>query len=177
MFQVKISSDISSHENLLHTGHTEHQFEEYISHKTEEPLYTSPQPVLQRSVSATDVSSLVNSLSSSIDEEVHIISNPFSEIQNGGSVPYLVTASRRPSIPNRVLVNPTPATAKSLGQLDREELCPSSTKEKRRCPAKSRSNHSVFECEEGCFSETETGEGNRKKSQQLVTVWTGPLVI
>ena len=97
---------------------------------------------------------------------------------------------RRSSIPARILVNPTgyPAPAKSLTHLKSAPCSPhhqheaargqrSKRRRRRRTePAKSRSSHSVFDCEHDCF--TVAGAGSQEsRSQQFVFITTGPMVI
>ena len=117
-----------------------------------------------------------------------------------GSVPQL--SLRRASIPARILVNPTgypapaPAPAKSLTHLKSAPCSPhhgheaargqrSKRRRRRRTEpaksrskdlAKSRSSHSVFDCEHDCF--TVAGAGSQEsRSQQFVFITTGPMVI
>ena len=117
-----------------------------------------------------------------------------------GSVPQL--SLRRASIPARILVNPTgypapaPAPAKSLTHLksapcsphNRHEAAPGQRSKRRRRRrtepaksrskdlAKSRSSHSVFDCEHDCFTVAGAG-GQESRSQQFVFITTGPMVI
>ena len=113
-----------------------------------------------------------------------------------GSVPQL--SLRRASIPARILVNPTgyPAPSKSLTHLKSAPCSPhhrheaargqrSKRRRRRRTEpaksrskelAKSRSSHSVFDCEHDCF--TVAGAGSQEsRSQQFVFITTGPMVI
>ena len=113
-----------------------------------------------------------------------------------GSVPQL--SLRRASIPARILVNPTgyPAPAKSLTHLKSAPCSPhhqleaargqrSKRRRRRRTEpaksrskelAKSRSSHSVFDCEHDCF--TVAGAGSQEsRSQQFIFITTGPMVI
>ena len=113
-----------------------------------------------------------------------------------GSVPQL--SLRRASIPARILVNPAPAPApaKSLTHLKSAPCSPhnrleaargqrSKRRRRRRTEpakshskdlAKSRSSHSVFDCEHDCFSVAGAGS-QESRSQQFVFITTGPMVI
>jgi len=90
---------------------------------------------------------------------------------------------RRLSIPARILINPTSYPAKSLTNLTMihhdispHHRCKAKGRSKRRrrrtAPAKSKSTHSVFDCEQGCFDVEDIS-----KSQQFVFITTGPMII
>ena len=133
-----------------------------------------------KSPSVSDMASLYS------HEDVTVIDNPF----NPGdfapipsqlepiytSVPQLY--KRRSSIPARILINPTsfppPHSAKSLGHLNScNDQCQASQRRRRKtAPASSKSSHSVFDCDEGCFDVEDV-----HKSQQMVFISTGPMVI
>jgi len=140
----------------------------------------------EKSPSVSDMASLYS------HEDVTVIDNPFNPADNNcshhhgvipcqpepttGSVPQLY--KRRSSIPARILINPTsfppPQNAKSLGHLN---TCPDQCQESQRrrrktAPASSKSSHSVFDCDEGCFDVEDI-----HKSQQMVFITTGPMII
>ena len=140
----------------------------------------------EKSPSVSDMASLYS------HEDVTVIDNPFNPTDYDhishhgtipcqpepaiGSVPQLY--KRRSSIPARILINPTsfppPQNAKSLGYLNScSGHCQGSQRTRRKtAPASSKSSHSVFDCDEGCFDVEDV-----HKSQQIVFITTGPMVI
>ena len=157
-------------------------------HKTEcVTCYVVRSPSVGRhSLSSSDCASLY-----SHEEATLLDSDTRDPASAPGSVPQL--SLRRSSIPARILVNPTgypaPAPAKSLTHLKSAPCSPhhqheaargqrSKRRRRRRRtePAKSRSSHSVFDCEHDCF--TVAGAGSQEsRSQQFVFITTGPMVI
>jgi len=139
-----------------------------------------------KSPSVSDMTSLYS------HEDVTVIDNPFNPPDfedlphNGtipcqpeptvGSVPQLY--KRRSSIPARILINPTsfppPQNTKSLGHLNNcsEHGQGSQRRRRKTAPATSKSSHSVFDCDEGCFEVDHVHE-----SHQMVFIATGPMVI
>ena len=139
-----------------------------------------------KSPSVSDMASLYS------HEDVTVIDNPFNPSDYDhihhpgiipcqpeptiGSVPQLY--KRRSSIPARILINPTsfppPQNAKSLGYLNScSGQCQGSQRRRRKtAPASSKSSHSVFDCDEGCFDVEDV-----HKSHQMVFITTGPMII
>jgi len=109
---------------------------------------------LSLSYSAEDLTKSCRLLNSNLGEErlVQPVISP-------GSVPHL------DRLPCRTLVNPT----KSLASLDHTKT---TKRRRRKTGPTSKSTNSVFDCEEGCFE-----QGEHKKSQQIVTMITGPVVL
>jgi len=156
------------------------------------PPLPSPTHQFRRSLSVSDLSSI-----GSVDQ-VTVMDSTFAAISaipspalvkhqkyldTAGSVPHLDRRRSSTTAPGRVLINPTskcqqasqachhPLSAKSMGQL------PARTESQRRRrqtePSHSKSSHSVFDCEEGCFEMDQELD----RSQQTVTITTGPLII
>lgn len=73
----------------------------------------------------------------------------------------------------RACATPLPRAEGSSHHFHTECRVPGSKRKRRKtAPAKSRSIHSVFDCDEGCFDTHE-----KDKSQQFVFITTGPMVI
>jgi len=154
------------------------------------PPLQSPH-LFRRSLSVSDLSSIGSV------EQVTVLDSTFAAISaipspvavkhqkyldTAASVPHLDRRRSSTTAPGRVLINPTskcqavsqgchPLSAKSMGQL------PARTESQRRRrqtePSHSKSSHSVFDCDEGCFEMDEKLDAG----QQTVTITTGPLII